>query len=124
MTMRAAEDALNHLLADPTVADVRLAGTLKWLFIGIAMLAIAMLALQAAARSDMAAPRNWLRTCCGCASLAGMSLLYRAFHQSPTLNLVTLSLFVVSLAAVGAMLWRITVLYDPVPIPPSEATAS
>ena len=47
MTVRAAEDALHHLLAQGTVDDVHLATQLKWGFLGAAMAATGGLALRA-----------------------------------------------------------------------------
>ncbi|MDP9123527.1 MAG: hypothetical protein M3N82_02840 [Pseudomonadota bacterium] len=42
MTVRAAEDGLLQMLAQPTVDDVHLATQFKWGFIGAAMLAVAL----------------------------------------------------------------------------------
>jgi hypothetical protein len=107
MTMRAAEDALERLLADPTVADVHLATSLKWAFIALAIIVAGTLALKTSGRPELQGQRLWLRCGCAFAGCAGVCLSYRATNPSRIVTAIGLALFVLALVVLGVALWRI-----------------
>ena len=110
MTVRAAEDALERLLADPTVADVHLATRLKWTFIALASTPLGIWAV-AASRKDQETRRkagSWL-VAGGLACAAATALLlvgeYGHVEWSTSAGAAT---FALELLLIGAALWKAT----------------
>ncbi|MEO8314203.1 MAG: hypothetical protein ABI645_05355 [Pseudomonadota bacterium] len=110
MTVRAAEDALEQLLADPTVADVHLATRLKWTFIALASALLGVRALAASRRErDMRREaEHWLvagALACGTTFLLLLVGEYGQFDMVRSIGAVTFGL---ELFLLGTALWKAT----------------
>jgi len=110
MTVRAAEDSLERLLADPTVADVHLATQLKWTLIACASLALGVLANAAKGHAQMLrrSVRAWLVAgAVACGATAGLLLVgqYSSYEWLTGLGGLTFGL---ELLLIGIGLWKVT----------------
>jgi choline-glycine betaine transporter len=118
MTVRAAEDALERLLADPTVGDVHLATSLKWSFIALACLALGAILLRAK-YADLKGARTVRRltllgaVACGCTSIL---LLAGQFTHVEMLTQIGALSFALELVLVGTGLWKLASLDDEAPL--------
>lgn len=106
MTTRAAEDALDHLLADPTVMDVQLATLLKWQLIGAAIAVLGVLCWRLQRHESLRAQARWLQAAALC-SVATAALLLVPFAW-PVVWAMQLGggLFGLTLLLIGTALWR------------------
>jgi len=118
MTVRAAEDALERLLADPTVADVHLATTLKWSFIALASAALGAIVLRAR-YADLTSARA-IRVlmlsgvlACGLTTLLLISGQFTALEKLTRLGALS---FALELALIGTGLWKLSNSDDVAPL--------
>jgi hypothetical protein len=75
MTVIAAEDLVAGLLADATVADVRLASLLKWSIVAVAFAVLALLAWRAAGREREGKRIAWPLQAAAVAAASGAALI-------------------------------------------------
>lgn len=106
MTVRAAEDALDHLLADPTVADVQLATLLKWQLIGAATGVVGMLCWQLRRDDRFTGQARWLQAAALSAVACAVFLLVPFAWPAGLAMQGGGALFGLTLLLTGTALWR------------------
>ena len=110
MTVRAAEDALERLLADPTVADVHLATRLKWTFIALASAPLGLWAVAASRQGNDVRRKagSWLVAGGFACATTILLLLVGEYGHFETLTSTGAVAFGLELLLVGTALWKAT----------------
>jgi hypothetical protein len=106
MTVRAAEDALDHLLADPTVRDVQLATLLKWQLIGAATAVLGLLCWRLRNDARLGTRARWLQVAALCSVATAALLLVPYAWPEGLAAMPGGGLFGLALLLVGTVLWR------------------